>query len=203
MRAFVLSGYGAISDHVRLTEIPDPVASPGEVLIEIHAASLNPIDFKLAHGALKRISNYKLPRPIGFDASGIVRSVGAGASKFKPGEAVYVRASRDTIGTFAEQIALSEKFIALKPATPRPEEVERAGGRLPSSPRPPRKATATQTPEAVSPVQHGSEIAPGNAVADGIGIEVMVYRDGQRSSRERSGRRQAVELLRRLGVVVT
>jgi len=117
MRAFVLSGYGAISDHVRLTEIPDPVASPGEVLIEIHAASLNPIDFKLAHGALKRISNYKLPRPIGFDASGIVRSVGAGASKFKPGEAVYVRASRDTIGTFAEQIALSEKFIALKPAT--------------------------------------------------------------------------------------
>ena len=117
MRAFVLSGYGAILDHVRLTEIPDPVASPGEVLIEIHAASLNPIDFKLAHGALKRISNYKLPRPIGFDASGIVRSVGAGASKFKPGEAVYVRASRDTIGTFAEQIALSEKFIALKPAT--------------------------------------------------------------------------------------
>src|SRR6267142_1842183 len=46
-----------------------------------------------------------------------VISAGAGATRFKPGDAVYVRASRDTIGTFAEQIALPEKFIALKPAT--------------------------------------------------------------------------------------
>ncbi len=117
MRAFVLTGYGAVSDNVRLMEIPDPVAGPGEVLIEIHAASLNPIDFKLVHGALKRISTYKLPRPIGFDASGIVTSAGAGATKFESGDAVYVRASRDTIGTFAEQIALHENLVALKPAT--------------------------------------------------------------------------------------
>jgi alcohol dehydrogenase len=117
MRAFVLTGYGAISDNVRLAEIPDPVAGSGEVLIEIHAASLNPIDFKTVRGDLKRISKYKLPRPFGFDASGIVRSVGAGATKFKPGDAVYVRASRDTIGTFAEQIALPENLVALQPAT--------------------------------------------------------------------------------------
>jgi len=117
MRAFILTGYGGVSDNVRLMEIPDPVAGPGEVLIEIHAAGLNPIDFKIVRGDLKRISRYKLPRPIGFDASGIVKSVGAGATRFKPGDAVYVRASRDTIGTFAEQIALPEKFVALKPAT--------------------------------------------------------------------------------------
>ena len=117
MRAFVLTGYGTVSDHVRLAEIADPVAGPGEVLIEIHAASLNPIDFKIVRGDLKRISRYKLPRPIGFDASGIVKSAGAGATRFRPGDAVYVRASRDTIGTFAELIALPEKFVALKPAT--------------------------------------------------------------------------------------
>jgi alcohol dehydrogenase len=116
MRAFVLGGYGAVTDNVRLAEIADPVAGPGEVLIEIHAASLNPIDFKLVHGALKRVSNYQLPRPIGFDASGVVLAVGAGAVKFKPGDVVYARASRDTIGSFAEQIALPEKFVALKPA---------------------------------------------------------------------------------------
>ena len=115
MRAFLLGGYGAISDNVRLGEIPGPVAGPGEALIEIHAASLNPIDFKLVNGALKRISKYQLPRPFGFDASGIVLAVGAGASQFKPGDAVYARASRDTIGSFAEQIALAEKFVALKP----------------------------------------------------------------------------------------
>jgi alcohol dehydrogenase len=116
MRAFVLTGYGVMPDNVRLTEIPDPVAGSGKVLIEIHAASLNPIDFKTVHGDLKRISKYKLPRPFGFDASGMVISVGAGA-RFKPGDAVYVRASRDTIGTFAEQIALPENLVALKPST--------------------------------------------------------------------------------------
>jgi alcohol dehydrogenase len=117
MRAFVLTGYGAVSDNVRLAEIPDSVAGAKEILIEIHAASLNPIDFKTVRGDLKRISKYKLPRPFGFDASGTVISAGAGATRFKPGDAVYVRASREGIGTFAEQIAVDEKFVALKPQT--------------------------------------------------------------------------------------
>src|SRR5438445_4553249 len=117
MRAFVLGGYGAITDHVRLAEIADPAPGPNDVLIEIHAASLHPTDFKIVHGDLKRVSKYQLPRPFGFDASGVVTSVGAGASKFKPGDAVFVRASRDTIGTFAEQIALGENLVALKPTS--------------------------------------------------------------------------------------
>ena len=116
MRAFVLAGYGAIADHVGLAEIADPVPGPDDVLIEIHAASLNPIDFKLVHGDLKRVSKYQLPRPFGFDASGIVLSAGARATRFKPGDAVYARASRETIGTFAEKIALPQEFVALKPA---------------------------------------------------------------------------------------
>jgi alcohol dehydrogenase len=116
MRAFVLDGYGAIADHVRLAEIADPVPGPNDVLIEIHAASLNPIDFKIVHGDLKRVSKYQLPRPFGFDASGIVLSAGARATRFKPGDAVYARASRETIGTFAEKIALPQEFVASKPA---------------------------------------------------------------------------------------
>lgn len=115
MRAFVLTGYGAITDNVRLAQLPDPVAASGEVLVEVHAASLNPIDFKIVHGDLKRVSKYKLPRTFGFDASGVVKSVGAGAGRFKPGDTVYLRASRNTIGTFAEQIAVDEKLVALKP----------------------------------------------------------------------------------------
>src|SRR5205807_4921080 len=116
MRAFVLDGYGAIADHVRLAEIADPVPGPDDVLIEIHAAGLNPIDFKIVHGDLKRVSKYQLPRPFGFDASGTVLSAGARATRFKPGDAVYARASRETIGTFAEKIALPQGFVALKPA---------------------------------------------------------------------------------------
>jgi len=116
MRAFLLNGYGAIAQHVKLADVADPVAGPGEVLIDIHAASLNPIDFKIARGDLKRVSKYQLPRTFGFDASGVVLSAGARTTRFKPGDAVYARASRDAIGTFAERIALPEKFVALKPA---------------------------------------------------------------------------------------
>src|SRR5262245_31096703 len=116
MRAFVLDGYGAVADHVRLADIADPVPAPQDVLIEIQAASRNPIDFKIVHGDLKRVSKYRLPRPFGFDASGIVLSAGARVTRFKPGDAVYARASRETIGTFAEQIALSQQFVAMKPA---------------------------------------------------------------------------------------
>ena len=117
MRAYLLTGYGAVADNVRLAEIADSRAGAGEVVIEVHAASLNPIDFKLVHGALKRISKYKLPRPIGFDASGVVTSVGPGASKFKPGDAVYVRASRDTHRHLrGADCAIDEKLVAPKPA---------------------------------------------------------------------------------------
>jgi alcohol dehydrogenase len=116
MRAFLLDGYGAVADHVRLADIADPVPGPEDVLIEIHAASLNPIDFKIVHGDLKRITKYQLPRPFGFDASGVVLSAGARVTRFKPGDAVYARASRETIGTFAEKIALRQEFVALKPA---------------------------------------------------------------------------------------
>lgn len=115
MRAFVLDAYGAIPDHVRLANIADPVAGPDELVIEIHAASLNPIDFKIVRGDLKRVSRYRLPSPFGFDASGVVLSAGARATRFKPGDAVYARAPRDAIGTFAERIALPEKFVASKP----------------------------------------------------------------------------------------
>jgi len=115
LRAFVLYGYGAIADHVNLAELADPVPGPDEVGIEIHAASLNPIDFKIVRGDLKRVSKYRLPRPFGFDASGVVTSVGARVTRFKPGDAVYARASRETIGTFAEKIALPQEFVALKP----------------------------------------------------------------------------------------
>lgn len=117
MRAFLLDGYGAIADHVRLADVADPVPRFDDVLIEIHAASLNPIDFKIVRGDLKRVYKYRLPRTFGFDASGIVLSAGTRATRFKAGDAVYTRAPRESIGTFAERIALAERFVALKPAS--------------------------------------------------------------------------------------
>ena len=118
MRAYLLTGYGAVADNVRLAEIADPRAGTGEVVIDIHAASLNPIDFKLVHGAMKRISKYKLPRPIGFDASGIVTVGGTRRHRNSSRAMRSTSAPRaNGIGTFAEQIGIDETLVAPKPAT--------------------------------------------------------------------------------------
>jgi alcohol dehydrogenase len=116
MRAYLLDGYGAIADHVRLAGIAEPIARFDEVVVEVHAASLNPIDLKIARGDLKRVSRYELPRTFGFDASGVVLSVGTRATRFEAGDPVYLRSPRESIGTFAEKIALPDRCVALKPA---------------------------------------------------------------------------------------
>lgn len=116
MRAYVITGYGKIDDVVRLVDVDRPRPGAREVVVDVGAAALNPIDLAIIRGDLKRINRYRLPRRIGFDASGVVRSVGSDVTRFKPGDEVFVRASRDTIGTFAEAIALDETFFARKPA---------------------------------------------------------------------------------------
>ena len=116
MRAYVMTRYGAISDAVRLVDSPEPVAGPGQIVCDVRAAALNPIDMKIVAGDLKRLIPYSMPHRIGFDASGTVRAVGADVTDFRPGDEVFVRASRETIGTFAERIALDQSFFARKPA---------------------------------------------------------------------------------------
>lgn len=117
-----MTGYGKVPDVVRLVERPEPTVGPDDVLLDISSAALNPIDLKIIEGDLKRISRYGFPHTIGFDASGTVRAVGANVRSFKAGAEVFVRASRETIGTFAERIALPQSFIARKPATLSHEE---------------------------------------------------------------------------------
>lgn len=115
MRAYVMTGYGKVSDVVRLVDTPEPTAAPDQIVCDIAAAALNPIDLKIVEGDLKRINRYRLPHAIGFDASGTVRAVGSNVRSFRPGDEVFVRASRDSIGTFAERIALDQSFFARKP----------------------------------------------------------------------------------------
>lgn len=85
------------------------------MVCDIRAAGLNPIDLHIIEGKLKWISRYKLPHAIGFDASGVVSSVGNDVTRFKVGDEVFVRAPRSNIGSFAERIVLHEKYFALKP----------------------------------------------------------------------------------------
>ncbi|GIO24043.1 NADP-dependent oxidoreductase [Oceanobacillus sp. J11TS1] len=113
MRAMVIDKYGKVP--MRLAEMPIPEIGEYEVLAEIHAASINPIDFKIRDGKVKLLVKYKMPLILGNDFAGVVAKVGAKVTRFKVGDEIYARPRKSKIGTFAEYIAIHENDIALKP----------------------------------------------------------------------------------------
>lgn len=113
MRAMVIDKYGKVP--MRMTEMPTPDINEYEVLAEIHAASINPIDFKIRDGKVKLLLKYKMPLILGNDFSGVIVKVGTKVTRFKVGDEIYARPRKDKIGTFAEYIAIHEDDIALKP----------------------------------------------------------------------------------------
>jgi len=116
MRAWQAVAYGKAADCLQLRTLPRPMPGPGEVRIRVRAASLNPIDYKLLKGDLRALTSLRFPVTLGFDASGIVDAVGAGSSQFAIGDNVFFRASRDTLGAFAEFSVQPEAFVATRPA---------------------------------------------------------------------------------------
>jgi alcohol dehydrogenase len=113
MKAMVIDQYGKAP--MRLAEMPTPEINEYEVLAEIHAASINPIDFKIRDGKVKLLIQYKMPLILGNDFSGVVVKVGKKVTRFKVGDEIYARPRKSKIGTFAEYISIHEDDIALKP----------------------------------------------------------------------------------------
>jgi len=114
MKAFILERYGKKSS-MRLGEMPKPEVRDHDVLVAIHAASLNQLDAKIRDGEFKLILPYRLPLVLGNDVAGVVVGVGPKVRGFKSGDEVYARPNQDRIGTFAEFIAMNEADVALKP----------------------------------------------------------------------------------------
>ncbi|MFD1416062.1 NADP-dependent oxidoreductase [Oceanobacillus jeddahense] len=114
MKAVLIHKYGQKNIEMKNVSIPD--ISNDDVLVEIHAASINPVDFKIRDGKLRPLINYKMPLILGNDFSGTVIKTGKNVTKFKAGDPVYGRPRKSRIGTFAEYIAVHEDDIALKPA---------------------------------------------------------------------------------------
>jgi len=114
MKAFILERYGKKSS-MRLGEMPKPEVRDHDVLVAIHAASLNQLDAKIRDGEFKLILPYRLPLILGNDVAGVVVGVGPKVRGFKSGDEVYARPNQDRIGTFAEFIAMNEADVALKP----------------------------------------------------------------------------------------
>jgi len=114
MKAFLIDRYGK-QETGRIGDMPEPDLRDDDVLIQVRAASINPLDSKIKSGEFKLILPYRFPLILGNDVSGTVVRVGARVSQFKPGDDVYARPDDDRIGTFAEFIAIKASSVALKP----------------------------------------------------------------------------------------
>lgn len=114
MKAFVLDRYGK-KEQLRVTDVPEPKLRADDVLIEVHAAGVNLLDVKLRNGEFKLLLPYHTPLALGHDVAGVVVRVGPQVRQFKVGDEVYARAEDFRIGTFAEQIAVREDSVAIKP----------------------------------------------------------------------------------------
>ena len=121
MKAVIVDRYGS-ADRVRASEVPDPEMREDDVLIEIHAAGVNPLDSKIRDGAFKLFLPYRLPLILGNELAGVVVRVGSSVRRFKPGDEVYARPDKNRIGTFAEFIAVREDDLAIKPKSLTMEE---------------------------------------------------------------------------------
>ncbi|ROM67386.1 NADPH:quinone oxidoreductase [Pseudomonas brassicacearum] len=112
MKAFFIERY---KDTGRVGQLPDPEVGEDEVLVQVHAASINPLDAKIRSGEFKLILPYSFPLVLGNDLAGVVVRVGPKVRRFKPGDEVYARPAEDRIGTFAELACVKEEALALKP----------------------------------------------------------------------------------------
>jgi NADPH:quinone reductase-like Zn-dependent oxidoreductase len=115
MKALVLKRYGGL-DQVAFADIPRPALKPDEILVQVHAAGLNPIDYMIPKGTFKPMLKFQLPATMGSDLAGVVVEVGSRVTRFKPGDAVFASIFDLGTGALAEFAVVPENAAALKPA---------------------------------------------------------------------------------------
>lgn len=115
MKAAVINQYGPPSV-LRYVDVNRPSIKPNQMLVKVHASSVNPIDWKIRRGMLQFLTGRSFPIILGFDVSGEVVQVGDLVTRFQPGDLIYARLDQLVGGAYAEYAAVSEKVAALKPA---------------------------------------------------------------------------------------
>ncbi len=115
MKAAYITGYGG-AEKLVVGDMPAPTVGSHDLLVQVKAASINPVDFKIRAGMLKLMINYPMPLILGQDLAGEVVEVGTNVTRFKKGDAIFARLEKSHIGSFAEFAAVRESDAALKPA---------------------------------------------------------------------------------------
>lgn len=118
MRATVYDCYATDNSTLRVTELPDPKVGPGAALVEVRAAGVNPVDWKVMAGYLDGMLDAVFPVIPGWDVAGVVVAVGPDTPEFTLGDEVFAYARKDVVrgGTFAEKVAVPAVALARKPA---------------------------------------------------------------------------------------
>jgi NADPH:quinone reductase-like Zn-dependent oxidoreductase len=114
MKAIRIHNYGG-PEVLHYEDAPRPQPQAGEVLVRVHAAGVNPIDWKVREGHMKDFWPHKLPLILGWDVSGTVEEVGPGVSRFKIDDEVYSVPDPTRNGAYADYIVVREPELALKP----------------------------------------------------------------------------------------
>jgi NADPH:quinone reductase-like Zn-dependent oxidoreductase len=161
MKAAILDHYGGLQS-VRVGDFPRPVVKPEEVRVAVHAAGVNPIDWKLRSGSMRVLLPFKFPVILGSDFSGVIEEVGAKVKGWSVGDEVcgFKHAARGAFrGTFAESVAINVAEVARKPANVSHEQAGAIGV---------AGATAWRALVPVAKLQRGQRVLI-HAAAGGVG----------------------------------
>lgn len=115
MKAVIIENYGG-TEQLKYTEVDTPKLRDHDILIEVKAASVNPVDWKIREGYLKGKLPYDFPLILGWDAAGTVKEAGKDVTKFEVGDQVFSRPDITRNGTYAEYVAVDENLVAPKPS---------------------------------------------------------------------------------------
>ncbi|GAA0846760.1 NADP-dependent oxidoreductase [Cupriavidus pauculus] len=115
MQALTFKRYGR-SPEIGFADVPRPTLKADELLVQVHAAGLNPIDNMIPAGTFRPVLKFELPATLGSDIAGVVVEVGSRVTRFKPGDAVFASLFDLGRGSIAEFAAVPESVAAPKPA---------------------------------------------------------------------------------------
>jgi len=116
MKALAINEFGG-RDKLQLLDLPVPEIRPGEILVKVKAAGVNPVDWKMREGYLRDLFPHEFPVILGWDAAGVVEKVGNGVTRFKQGDEIFAYCRKPIVhgGAYAEYLVLEEEHAAIKP----------------------------------------------------------------------------------------
>lgn len=116
MKAVQIDEYGGPEVLKYRENVPEPVVEPGKLLIDIHAATVNPVDWKIMSGGRREVMPLTMPFVLGVDLSGVVREVGDGVEGFAAGDEVWAVVNQDQPGGYQQVNAVDAAVVSKKPA---------------------------------------------------------------------------------------